>query len=85
MKKRIFTDSERAILRRNRLKNLDLAVRIFTVLNNNKIDTLGKLLQYSELQTLKLPISLGNRSGIGKLISNLKEELSKIGLRLRED
>ena len=83
MQKRIFTDSELALLRRNRFKNLDLGVRVLQVLKHNHIDTIGKTLCLSEKEILELK---GYRqSRIMRGIENLKEELGKIGLELRRE
>ena len=83
MQKRVFTEQERAILRRNRLKNLDIMVRAFLVLKKNGITTLGKLLQYSEEEVSKLRGYSLCRMG-KTVLNDLKGQLEKIGLQLKQ-
>lgn len=83
MSKRIFTNTERAILRRKRFKNMDFTVRAIQVLGFNKITTLGKLLQYSREELLELRGFWRARMNANS-VNDIESELGKINLFLRK-
>lgn len=84
MKTRKFTDTELAILRRNRLSKIDLMISAYHILKHNNISTLGKLIQHSEEELRGLKGYA--RSKMSKtVLEHLKDELQKIGLHLRTD
>lgn len=83
MSKRIFTDTERAILRRKRFKNIDFTVRAIQVLEFNKITTIGKLLKYSREELLELR-GFWRAKMNESTVNDLENELTKIKLFLRK-
>ena len=82
-KNRVFTKKELLILRKNRLKNLDIMIGISTLLDRLAIKTLGQLIRYSRKELVEKWNK--QRGGTGKTgFDDLENQLKTINLHLKK-